>query len=61
MAEYPYDDLEKLVALITRTFTGDTNSVAEAANALEAMGRDPLRLLNSLIKILMIEKNDGKA
>lgn len=55
----PYENMPALMQILKESFTGDTQTVQRATLTLQTMANDPMAFLNSLMRIVVMEKTDS--
>jgi len=58
-ASLPYDNIEELAILLQASFSGNNETIKQSQTVFGQMSQDPIRFLDSLMKIITSEKDDA--
>jgi len=58
-ASLPYDNIEELAVLLQASFSGNNETIKQSQTVFGQMSQDPIRFLDSLMKIITSEKDDA--
>jgi len=59
-ASLPYDNIEELAVLLQASFSGNNETIKQSQTVFGQMSQDPIRFLDSLMKIITSEKDGIK-